>query len=384
MEDKIIKIETFKSGPFAFSINYNKQKIGNLLWQAKGIYSTIREITILPQLLTTLEEELIRRSIFGTAAIEGNPLSEQQVQKVLTDSKAAEDLRQPERQISNLKDAYNMIKGVPVSHKERLMLNEEMIKKIHLAITTGVREENNDPGQYRNILVKVGDAEHGGIYTPPKILDDIDPLMKEFLKWINSDRLLKEDPAIRAALAHYYLALIHPFGNGNGRTARAIEALLLKDARIKFFVCVMLSNYYYKHIDDYFRAFSLSERNDTYDITPFLEFFLSGLISSFEEVRSKIFAWIRIQTLQYYYKSLVNEKEISQRQYDLLTVLIDTRESFELKDLLKKDRFLVIYRDISERTVRRDIEELADRKLIELNKDGKYQLSEQVLNQFIE
>jgi Fic family protein len=99
------------------------------------------------------------------------------------------------------------------------------------------------------------------------------------MDWINSEELLREDAAIRAALAHYYFALIHPFGNGNGRTARAIEALLLKnDAKIKFFVCVMLSNFYYKNIDNYFRAFSLSERNATYDVTPFLEFFLISSI----------------------------------------------------------------------------------------------------------
>lgn len=385
MDDKITKVKTFKSGPFAFSLNYDKEKINSLAWKAKGIYSAIRPIPILPQLLTQLEEELIRRSIFGTAAIEGNPLSEQQVGEVLAVNGAMKDLKQPERQISNLKDAYNLIRKLSIDQSKRFMLDEDVIKKIHSTITNGAQEKNNDPGKYRNVEVKVGDKEHGGVYTPPKILDDITLLMKEFITWINSDRVLKEDPAVRAALAHYYFALIHPFGNGNGRTARAIEALLLKnDARIKFFVCVMLSNYYYRNIDGYFTAFSLSERNETYDVTPFLEFFLGGLIASFEEVRFKIITWIRGQTLKNYHKTLLSSKEISQRQYDLLTVLIDTGESFELKELFEKDRFLVIYRDVSERTARRDIEELSDKKLIEPNKDNKYQLGENILDQFNE
>lgn len=384
MENKIIKIQTYKSGPFALSLNYDMPKIREKLIVAKSIYSSIRAIPILPQLLTQLEEELIKRSIFGTAAIEGNPLSEKEVGKVLDEKKANKDLNQPERQISNLRNAYNTIRAIVIDPSKSIVLDEETIKKIHSIITTGVEEQNNDPGQYRNIEVKVGDAAHGGIYTPPKILDDIKPLMKEFMSWINSDALLSEDPAIRAALAHYYLALIHPFGNGNGRTARAIEALLLKGARIKFFVCVMLSNYYYKNIDDYFRAFSLAERNDTYDITPFLEFFLNGLISSFKEVRAKVFAWIRIQTLRDYHRLLLSKKDISQRQYDLLAILIDTNETFELKELFEKDLFRVIYREVSERTARRDVEELAEKKLIELNKDTRYQLSEHVLNQFSE
>ena len=384
MENRLIKIPTYKSGNFVFSLNYDKAKIREKLIAARSIYSSIRAIPILPQLLTQLEEELIKRSIFGTAAIEGNPLSEQEVGKVLDGEKTIKELSQPERQISNLRDAYNIIKAMSIDPNKRFVLNEETIKKIHSIITAEIKEANNNPGQYRNIEVKVGDVDHGGIYTPPKILDDIKPLMKEFVTWINSDDLLREDVTIRAALAHYYFALIHPFGNGNGRTARAIEALLLKDGRIKFFVCVMLSNYYYRNIDDYFKAFSLSERNSTYDITPFLEFFLNGLISSFKEVRSKIFAWIRLQTLRDYHRLLFNKKEISQRQYDLLTILIDTRESFELKELFNKEIFLVIYRDISERTARRDIEELAEKKLIELNKDEKYQLSESILNQFSE
>jgi len=384
VESKIVKIPTYKSGPFALSLNYDMPKIREKLIEARSIYSSIRAIPILPQLLTQLEEELIKRSIFGTAAIEGNPLSEKEVGKVLDEQKANKELNQPERQISNLRNAYNAIKAIVIDSSKRFMLDEKTIKKIHSIITTGVEEKNNDPGQYRNIEIKVGDAAHGGIYTPPKILDDMKPLMKEFMSWINSDELLREDPAVRAALAHYYLALIHPFGNGNGRTARAIEALLLKDARIKFFVCVMLSNYYYKNIDDYFRAFSLAERNDTYDVTPFLEFFLNGLIFSFKEVRSKIFAWIRIQTLRDYHRLLLSKKDIPQRQYDLLAILIDTNESFELKELFEKDIFRMIYREVSERTARRDVEELADKKLIELNKDNRYQLSEHVLNQFSE
>ena len=125
--------------------------------------------------------------------------------------------------------------------------------------------------------MKVGNEEHGGVYTPPKILDDIKNLMKEFIDWINSPDVLQEDPVIRAACAHYYFALIHPFGDGNGRTARAIEAILLRSSGFRF-VYNMLSNFYYKNIDDYFWSFSLAGRNKEGDITPFLEFFRKGLL----------------------------------------------------------------------------------------------------------
>ena len=107
-------------------------------------------------------------------------------------------------------------------------------------------------------------------------------------------------------------------------------------------------------------------------------------MSSFEEIKAKIFTWIRVQTLREYYRYLLNKKDISQRQYDLLTILIDTNESFDLKELFEKEIFLVIYRDTSDRTARRDVDELSERKLIELNKNNKYELSWHVLDQLSE
>ena len=317
MDDKISvqEVETFKSGNFAFSLHYDRNKLNGLLIAAKIEFTTIAEVPILPNLAARLEEELIRRSIFGTAAIEGNPLSEEKVEKVLSSEQRNKSLADAEREILNLKRLYAELKMHKVS-SEPLKLSEGIIRNYHKTITEGCKNEDNNPGHYRNEGRKVGDGEHGGIYVPPKILPDIEKLMNAFINWINSPELLKEDDAIRAGLAHYYLGLIHPFGNGNGRTARAIEALLLVSAGIKF-VPHMLSNYYYKNIDNYFWAFSLSERNKEYDITPFLEFVLNGIIISVKEIKSKIFGIIRIFTLKDYYKFLRGRKNITQRQCDL-------------------------------------------------------------------
>lgn len=249
---------------------------------------------------------------------------------------------------------------------------------MHKIITEDCEGPENSPGRYRNHVVKVGDEQHGGIYTPPKIFEDIENLMKHFVDWINSKELLEEDPAVRGALAHYHFALIHPFGNGNGRTARAIEAILLKSAGIKF-VPHMLSNFYYRNIDEYFWAFSRSERNDTYDITPFIEFFLKGLIVSLEEIQATIFFWIRKFTLRDFYTHLRSEKKISQRQFDLLTLLLESPQEFTLKDLFEKEKFRIIYREVSERTARRDLKLLESKRLIQLNQKGNFFLNDRVI-----
>jgi len=376
-KNMVKKVVTYKSGHFAFSLNYDREKLSNQLIKAKVLYTTIAGIPILPNLASRLEEELIKKSIFGTAAIEGNPLSEETVNQVLSEEEVKGKVERARKQIQNLKKAYGIIKGIKPLPKPS-MLKEGLVKELHKIITEDCEGLENTPGQYRDRKVKVGNKEHGGIYTPPKVFEDIKNLMEQFIDWINSAEVLQEDAAIRAALAHYYIALIHPFGNGNGRTARAVEAILLKSAGVKF-VPHMLSNFYYRYIDDYFCTFSLSERNDSHNITPFLEFFLKGLISSLEEIQATIFGWIRKFTLKDYYTYLRKEKEITQRQFDLLTLLLEFNETFSIKDLFEKEKFRVIYRKVSERTARRDLKLLETRRLIKSDQKGSFALNDKVL-----
>jgi len=372
------KIETFKSGLFVFSLNYDHAKVSTALIEARVHFLTIREIPILPNLASHLEDELIRKSIFGTAAIEGNPLSEEAVKNILTEEEKKKATQKAEIQIQNLKKAYSLIRETPFSDTP-FLVREDEIKKMHAIITEGSENEKNTPGQYRNHVVKVSNEEHGGVYTPPKILDDIKNLMKEFVAWINSPELLEKNPVIRAALTHYYLALIHPFGDGNGRTSRAIEAMMLRAAGFRF-VYNMLSNYYYRHIDEYFWAFSLSERNKEESITPFIEFFLKGLLESLEEIRVRIFSLIREFTLKDYYGFLRKKKSITQRQYDLMNMLLSTAKSFTLKDLFEDEQLKIIYRRVTERTARRDLKILIHQGLLEIGKKGtKYRLNPHVI-----
>lgn len=372
------RVDTFRSGPFVFSLNHDRTKLGDSLIRAKVQFLTIREIPILPNLASNIEDDLIRKSIFGTAAIEGNPLSEEVVNRILTEEEKKKTTQKAERQIQNLKHAYAFIRETPQSETP-FLLDEKLIKKLHSLITEGSEDDRNTPGQYRDHSVKVGNEEHGGVYTPPKIFDDIKNLMKEFINWINSPDVLQEDPVIRAACAHYYFALIHPFGDGNGRTARAIEAILLRSSGFRF-VYNMLSNFYYKNIDDYFWSFSLAGRNKEGGITPFLEFFLKGLLLSLEEIRLRIFSLIREFTLKDYYVFLQKKKAITQRQYDLMNLLIKTRKQFTLKDLFDDDQLKIIYRSVTERTARRDLKNLTEQRLLGVNpKTSLYFLNPRVI-----
>lgn len=367
----IKKVETFKSGHFVFSSDYDKEKIDAYMLKAKLLYHTIATIPLLPEIAAKLESEFIIKCIFGSAAIEGNPLTEKRVGEIL-EGNQEESKKEAEQQIINLKKTYLIIKLMSETN-QNVLIKENLIKEIHKEVTFNTDKKDNRPGCYRNHSSYVGNANHGGTYKPPKIFKDIQNLMGHFIEWINSKEILEEDPVIRAALAHYHIALIHPFGNGNGRTSRAVEAVIMKCSDIKF-VWNVLPNFYYSNIDDYYWAFSKSERNKEHNVTPFLEFFSKSLIASLTDVQNKIYAWVRRLALKEYYHSLKRDKKISGRQFDLLSLLLEYPETFTINELLGKIKYHILYRTVSQLTVRRDINLLLKQNILIKNKENKFEL----------
>ncbi len=199
-------------------------------------------------------------------------------------------------------------------------------------------------------------------------------LMPKFIEWMNSEGILALDPFYRASLAHYHLALIHPFGDGNGRAARLLEALILHSAGIKY-VPVMLSNFYYQNMDDYYLAFSTTQRNKAKDLSNFLKLSLTGAVDSLREIKSRITFHIRIMALRDYIHFQRSQKRLTRRQYDLVKMLIDNPSSrFTLKDLREKSPYSILYREVTPLTARRDLKRLLLDRLISIE-NGSYKLN---------
>jgi len=341
------------------------------LTEAKILYTTVSDLPIIPHWAAPIEEELIRRSIFGTAAIEGNPLSEEKVGEIVAEEPldTPRQLEHFEQEIQNLKEAYNQFVIRCVQGDSPVKLQEEVIRKVHAIVTNQLEDcQTNVPGNYRNERVRVGDKDHGGAYTPPKILPDIEVLMKTFIDWINSDEILSLEPIIRAALAHYYLGRIHPFRDGNGRTARIIEAHLLTCSGYKY-VPVMLSNFYYRNINEYFLTFSATEKDKHNDVTHFLVFMLRGFVESLRDIKDRIIYLIRRLALKDFYLFLKGSSEINQRQYDLLILMLDQPTPVSFRQIIDNPPFSVLYRNVVERTAKRDLSKLFDKRLLKCEQD---------------
>lgn len=375
---KVKKILTFKSGNFAFSHNYSQTQTKPLEIEFRLLYDSLKELPILPSQAQEFEQELTRRSIFSTAAIEGNPLKENEVAEIIDEQTAEEHLEAKKIEIKNLQKAY--IETAIIKPESKFKLSEVFIKDIHQTIADKLNYDSCVPGYYRNHVVKVGDTQHGGVATPPKCLKDIQNLMGEYIDWFYSDHVQSLTPIIQSTLAHYHFALIHPFGDGNGRTARLIEATLLRSSGIKY-LPAMLSNYYYREIDGYFMAFSECRKSKENDITPFIIFALKGAIDSLNEVKIRVTYYIRKSALKNYFRSLKMSKKVTKRQLELLNLLLDAPEDqFVTINSIQRDLpYRTLYSTVSDRTARRDLTNLSELHVLRSN-SGKFQLDRQILN----
>ena len=359
-KEKIFKVVLSNSAHFKFSRNFDDSLLNEKLLRIKAL-SAGNQLPILPQYADKLEKDVIMKSIHSTAGIEGNPLSEEEVKEVLDKSDSEKLLKDSEREISNLQIAYYSLKKVEIK-SGIVFLDNAGTKNIHIMITRGLENNDNKPGKYRSRGVEVGDKAHGGVYRPPKIGKDIEKLMSSFIEWINSKEVISLDPIYRAALTHYHIGKIHPFGDGNGRTARFLEAFILRGAGYKY-APEMLSNYYYRNIDEYFILFRSTISNRKQDLTPFIEFMLDGIIWSLEQIQKKIATGIRIMTLKNHFHDIRNEKRITQRQYDLLTARLSLDvESFSFTpiNLINDAPFASLYRNVQGRAALRDIIKLTE------------------------
>ena len=117
--------------------------------------------------------------------------------------------------------------------------------------------------------------------------EEVPSLMKNFIKWLNSEKALKLHPVLVAGISHYEFVRIHPFVDGNGRTARALATLILhiREFDIKRFFA--LDDYYDSDRNAYYNVLKSVDQS-TLDLTGWLEYFTEGVKISILQVKEKV------------------------------------------------------------------------------------------------
>jgi Fic/DOC family len=173
----------------------------------------------------------------------------------------------------------------------------------------------------------------------------------------------KHDPLIQAIGLHYHIAAMHPFLDGNGRTARALDSFMFQKAGLRDTAFIAMSNYYYDEKAAYLATLA-QVRSSNHDLTSFLVFALKGLEIQcnrlLREIKKQMQKALFKDTMFSLFNRLKNQRTrvIQKRQVDILQILLEV-DSMGLEDLWKRMRPAYETLDIPVKAFNRDIGSLS-------------------------
>lgn len=315
--------------------------------EVKGV---IENAPLLPAVETRLRKEAKIRSVHASIRLEGNRLEERQVQQVL-EGKRVQAWRRDVLEAKNYSRALDYI-GTIYQRKD-LQITERLIRRIHAMLLDKI--DIDEAGQYRKIPVVVKNIRTGEIVFKPPPPDEVVPQMNQFVRWLQSNHRIS--PVIESGIAHYELVRIHPFVDGNGRSARLLSVLILYRRGYDIRRIFSIENYADEHPDDYYKALKESDRYR--EITPFLEFWSEALANELSKVKEQILTISLDKRLQ----KKIGQAYLNPRQWEALLYL-------NQHPYMTRANFQAMTRS-SERTARRDLEELVSSRVLIREGKGK-------------
>jgi Fic family protein len=252
----------------------------------ENIYERVISMPLEQEILTRLRESARLYSTHYSTMIEGNRLRPDQIARVLNNN---EHFPGKERDEEEVKGYYTALNYVDSLVKKKTVVSERTIQMIH-ALTMAHGTSNVKPTAYRVGQNVIRDGfTHAIIYLPPEAAD-VPKLMKGLVAWIKRSSI--PVPLI-AGVAHYQFATIHPYYDGNGRTARLLATWLMHAGGYLKGLYV-LEEYYARNLGDYYEAIAIGPSHNYYegrakaDITPWVEYFIEGAVSAFERVMERV------------------------------------------------------------------------------------------------
>ena len=290
---------TFK----ATDVNELPPRTWMLLGEARAVCEQLANTPLTPSVARYLNEVALIKGAQATTAIEGNTLDEEQVAGIYHGEYTAPPSRAyQEREVRNVLDTLNDIDTLTANGK----LGPVTVKLIcdYNRCVLDAPEHTLDavPGEFRDHSVMVGKYRGAPAQSCRY-------LTQRLAEWLEGDIFCSDDPetdfaltVVQAVYAHLYIAWIHPFGDGNGRTARLLEyTLLARSGQFPLLAAHLLSNHYNLTRDQYYRELEAASQSGS--TGSFLAYAAQGLVDG---LRQQI-EFVRAQQLDVFWTNFVNE-----------------------------------------------------------------------------
>jgi len=333
----------------AFNPKYSiTPKINKALVEIERVRGFLDAVKLKDDWIVDMQKKALILESHHSTHIEGTALSLEQAKSILEGGKVKGVSRDDERELLNYKKAMDLIskylgKDDPVS--------EGIVRELHKILVKGVRGENADPGNYRKIQnYVVNSRTREVVYTPPVSLD-VPHLMREFTEWVSKAEDVS--PILVAGIAQFQFVHIHPFIDGNGRTARLLSTLILYKTGYDFKRLFTISEYYDKDRPSYYQAIQAVRKNNM-DMTTWLEYFVDGLRSQMAEIQTKGEQLIKQDSqLQKIKKIGLNKRQEKAVKHLIIKGMLSVNEYQSVASCIR-------------RTAQRDLEELVEKDVIKV------------------
>lgn len=341
------------------------------LGECSALVKAISNIPLKPEYRRKLLQVSLIKGAQATTAIEGNTLTEEEIEKIQEGWKLPASREYQEIEVKNVIDALNNLLEEIIIHTKTRIISPETVKTFHQMIGKNLGKHLDAiPGQFRS------DNRYVGPYRPPDH-SYVPGLMQKLCEWIRKEFHFEQGQnfstaVIQAIVTHVYLEWIHPFGDGNGRTGRLLEFYILLRAGLPNIVSHVLSNFYNNTRSEYY--FQLKQAKKKNDLTFFIEYAVQG----FRDGLSENLKIIQESQFSIFWHNYIHEtfadikytkKEAFKRKRELI-LQVPTDKCLTIDELtVITPEIAKKYARVTKTTISRDLKELCDINL--LKKEGR-------------
>jgi len=363
-------LRTYETTHSWISFTFRADQLSHLAWmlvgEARSKCEHLNNAPLHPKVARELHSLYLSKGAAATTAIEGNTLTETEVRQRLEGKLELPPSREYLGvEVDNIRDACNQI-GADVAAGRELRLETQRILAFNRQVLAKLDlEDGVVPGAFRTHSVLVG-----GIYRGAPA-EDCEYLLERLCEWLNGPEFAVGDgdmafamQLFRAILAHLYIAWIHPFGDGNGRTARLVELqILLHSGLVSSPAAHLLSNHFNLTRSHYYKELDRSSKAPD-GVASFVEYalrgFVDGLRTQLTEVQAQqlVVTWRDVVNGHFYHL----RGKTADRQRRLLLDLNKPTARREITHV--SPRVAELYAGLSDKTATRDLGALEAADLI--------------------
>jgi len=362
-DDKLA--ERYPHLKFARQWGYDAE-LNYLLGQCDAMVESISLAPLLPKFRQNLHLLSLRKGAQATTAIEGNTLSDEEIERVALGESLPPSQAYQQQEVENILAAFDALLNRIVGQNQVDLISPALLCEFHAMIGRGLKEHFSAiPGSFAQSQRIVGP------YRAPAP-EDVPALVERLCAWLPKEfhfprQQLISQAIVQAVVTHVYIEWIHPFDDGNGRTGRLVEFYILLRAGLPSIASHLLANHYNDTRPEYYRQ--LQRAKQERDLSDFLKYAVvglrDGLVKALHEVQQNALEQMwRVLVYDAFGKRPVGRRGAFTRQRELaLSLPLDRSIHFSEVARLTPE-LATAYANATQRMVLRDLTVLAKMELI--------------------